>query len=146
MAPTPSLNSLQPFKSVRDNWTSIKPYHDNYLSTISFANVITAFLGTLSMVITHGLKMPRLHPMMEVDDLEPSQEHPDEYVTDEDLTNAKLYEFEFMQEVEMRNEILRQIERAKAAAATAGVSLEEGRGDGQGEGNQSDEQEISPSP
>src|ERR1700694_5553647 len=95
MPPTPiDLSGLPPFKLVRDNWGTIKPYHDNYLTTISFATVTAAFLGTLSLIIKHGFKFPRLHPKMEVEELEPSFEHPNEYVKVEDLAEAKLFEFE----------------------------------------------------
>src|SRR5216110_3441805 len=73
MPPTPiNVNSIQPFKAVLDNWSSLKPYHDNYLTTISLATVLTAFIGTMGMIVKHGFKIPRLHPMMEVEELEPS--------------------------------------------------------------------------
>jgi hypothetical protein len=95
MPPTPlDFSGVQPFKAVRDNWTALKPYHDNYVTTISFATVTAAFLGTLSMIIKHGFKMPRLLPIMEVDELDPSHEHPNEYINVEDLAEAKLFEFE----------------------------------------------------
>src|SRR5436190_15058292 len=92
MAPTPiNFKTIQPFHAVRDNWSSIKPYHDNYVTTISLATVLTAFLGTVSMIIKHGFKMPRLHPTMEVEELNPSWTHPNEYVSENDLTAAKLF-------------------------------------------------------
>jgi hypothetical protein len=95
MAPTPlDFSGVQPFKAVRDNWDSIKPFHDNYITTISFATIAAAFLGTISMIINHGFKMPRLHSSMDVEDLKPSYEHPNEYVKVEDLAEAKLFEFE----------------------------------------------------
>jgi hypothetical protein len=97
MAPTPvNLKELQPFKAVRDNWSTIKPYHDNYITTISFATVLTAFLGTVSLIIKHGLTMPRLHPTMDADELKPSPhlDHPNEYISEQDLGEAKAFEFE----------------------------------------------------
>jgi hypothetical protein len=95
MVPTPiDWNSLQPFKAVRDNWSSLQPYHDNMAATISFATILTAFIGTASLMIKHGFKFPRLHPSMEVEDLEPSPEllHPNEYITEEQLTEVKVFE------------------------------------------------------
>ena len=118
MSPTPiKFNSIQPFKAVRDNWSSLKPYHDNYLTTISLATVLTAFIGTVGMIIKHGFKMPRLHPMMEVEELEPSiPQHPNEYVSEKDLAEAKLFEFEQEQRWEMAmEEHQRQETRAKEA-------------------------------
>ena len=95
MVPTPiDFSGVQPFKAIRDNWSSIHPFHDNYITTISFATITAAFLGTLSLIIKHGFKMPRLHSSMETDELEPSFEHPNEYVKVEDLADAKLFEFE----------------------------------------------------
>lgn len=41
--------------------------------------------------------MPRLHPTMEVEELQPSRQHPNEYVTEQDLAEAKLFEFEMEQ-------------------------------------------------
>ena len=108
MAPI-TLTSLQPFKTVHENWSSIKPYYENYMTTISFASVLMAFLGTLSMMVKHGLKIPRLHPMMETVDLDVSHEHPNEYITEEDLINAKLFEFE-------RTE-MRRLDEAKSGKA-----------------------------
>jgi hypothetical protein len=86
MVPTPvEWNSLKPFKAARDNWSSLQPYHDNIATTISFATILTAFIGTASLMIKHGFKFPRLHPSMEVEELEPSPEllHPNEYITEE---------------------------------------------------------------
>jgi hypothetical protein len=96
MVPTPiDWNSLQPFKTLRDNWSALQPYHDNIATTISFATILTAFIGTASLMIKHGFKFPRLHPSMEVEDLEPSPEllHPNEYITEEELTKVKVFEF-----------------------------------------------------
>jgi hypothetical protein len=96
MVPTPvNWNSIQPFKAVRDNWSSLQPYHDNIVTTISFATILTAFIGTASVMIKHGFKFPRLHPSMEVEELEPSPEllHPNEYITEEALTEVKVFEF-----------------------------------------------------
>jgi hypothetical protein len=115
MAPTPlNFNSIQPFKAVRDNWSSIKPYHDNYLSTISLATVLTAFLGTVSLIVKHGFKFPRLHPIMEVEELQPSREHPNEFVTLKDLTEAKVFEFKVEQWKKMAQEAEeRRLEEAR---------------------------------
>lgn len=114
MAPI-SFKSLQPFKAVRDNWSTLKPYHDNYVDTISLFTVFTAFLGTISLMVTHGFKMPRLHPTMEVEELQPSILHPNEYVTEQDLTEARLFEFEQEQRLRMvlENERERQDQEAR---------------------------------
>lgn len=95
MAPI-SWNTIQPFKIVRDNWDKVEPYHDNIVKTVSLATILTAFIGTASLMIKHGFKFPRLHPSMEVEELEPSPElaHPNEYVTAEELAEVKLFEFE----------------------------------------------------
>ena len=115
MAPTPiKLKTIQPFQAVRDNWSSIKPYHDNYVTTISLATVITAFLGTVSLIVKHGFKMPRLHPIMEVEELQPSIVHPNEYVSENDLAAAKLFEFEMGQIAEEKER--QRLYKAKQAA------------------------------
>src|SRR5208282_2659070 len=114
MAPAPlNFNSIQPFKAVRDNWSSIKPYHDNYLTTISLATVLTAFLGTVSLIVKHGFKFPRLHPTMEVEDLQPSMEHPNEFVSLKDLTEAKFFDFK----VKQWGEIAQEVERRRLEEA-----------------------------
>ena len=101
MVPTPvDFNSLQPFKAIRDNWSSLKPYHDNYIASVSFATILTAFLGTISLVIKHGFKMPRLHPSMEVEELQPTIKHPNQFISEQDLLDAKLFEFERRQQLE----------------------------------------------
>ena len=95
MAPTPKFDvkDLQPFKVVEDNWDTIKPHYDHIMATVTFGSVIMAFVSTLSMIIKHGFKVPRLHPIVGIDELEPSWSHPNDYVSDQDLTDAKLYEF-----------------------------------------------------
>jgi hypothetical protein len=96
MPPTPlTFKSLQPFSTVRENWSSLKPYHDNYFRTVSFLSVLTGFVGTLALIIKHGFKFPILHPMM-AEDIEPEKhlEHPNEYMSEEDLVEARLFEFE----------------------------------------------------
>jgi hypothetical protein len=97
MPPMPfDFSGLQPFKTIRNNWGTIKPYHDNVTATIQFFTIAFAFLGMAAMIIKHGFKMPRLHPLMEVEDLEPSKllEHPNEFVKVEDLAEAKLWTLE----------------------------------------------------
>ena len=95
MPPAPvDFNALQPFKAVRDNWDVIKPYYDNYVNTVTFANVLTIFLGSVSMIIKHGWKFPRIHPTMEVEDLDPRVRHINEFVTERHLEEAKLWELE----------------------------------------------------
>jgi hypothetical protein len=116
MSPTPiNFDSIQPFKAVRDHWSSLKPYHDNYLTTITLATVFTTFISTVKSIINHGFKMPRLHRIMEVEELEPSiPQHPNEYVSEKDLAEAKLFEFEQEQRWEMaREEYQRQEARAR---------------------------------
>src|SRR5579859_1693244 len=106
----PPINwgELQPFKTIRVNWSSVKPYHDNYVTTITFATITTAFLNTLGMIAKHGFKMPRLHPAMAVEDLEPNPRltHPNEYVSVEDLTEMQMYEV--YQEELLRDELLKE--------------------------------------
>ena len=116
MSPTPiNFNSIQPFKAVRDNWSSLKPYHDNYVTTISLATVFTAFIGTVGLIVKHGFKMPRLHHMMEVEELEPSiPQHPNEYVSEKDLAEAKLFEFEQEQRWEIAREEHQRQQEARA--------------------------------
>jgi hypothetical protein len=95
MAPTAiDFSGVQPFKTIQDNWSPIHPFHDNYITTISFATIAAAFLGTVSLIIKHGFKMPRLHSSMESGELKPSYDHPNEYVKVEDLAESKLFEFE----------------------------------------------------
>jgi len=113
MAPTPvNFKALQPFRTIRENWSSIKPYHDNYVTTISFATLLTAFLGTVSLMVKHGFKMPRLRPEMDMDEIQPSShlDHPNEYVTEEDLAEAKVFEFELVHRWDMA---LREAERQR---------------------------------
>jgi len=113
MVPTPvSFKELQPFKAIRENWSTLKPYHDNYVTTISFTTLLTAFLGTVSLMVKHGFKMPRLRPEMDIDGLQPSShlDHPNEYVTEQDLAEAKVFEFELVHRWDMA---LREAERQK---------------------------------
>jgi len=113
MAPTPvSFKELQPFKAIRENWSTLKPCHDNYVTTISFTTLLTAFLGTVSLMVKHGLKMPRLRSEMDIDELQPSSHlnHPNEYVTEQDLAEAKVFEFELVHRWDMA---LREAERQK---------------------------------
>ena len=102
MPPTPiNFNGVQPFKAVRDNWYSVKPYYDNYINTISIATIFMTFLGSLSLVIKHGFTFPRVHPMMvDVEDLEPSREHANEFLKEKDLLEVKIWELE--DELELR--------------------------------------------
>jgi hypothetical protein len=95
MAPI-SWGTIQPFKAVRDNWDKVEPYHDNISKTLSLVTILTAFIGTASVMIKHGFKFPRLHPSMEVEELKPTPElsHPNEYVTEDELAEVKLFEFE----------------------------------------------------
>ena len=119
MSPTPiKSKAIQPFQAVRDNWSSIKPYHNNYVKTISLATVFTAFLGTVSMIVQHGFKMPRIHPKMEVEELGPSITHPNEYVSEKDLAAVKLFEIE-MEQLELiaqEKEHQQRLEEAKKTA------------------------------
>ena len=96
MAPTPiNFNALQPFKAIRDNWYTVQPYYDNYTNTISLATVLLGFLGSISLIIKHGFTFPRLHPMMvDVDDLEPTSKHINEFVKEKDLADSRLWEME----------------------------------------------------
>jgi len=115
MVPIPiDFKELQPFKVVRQNWSSLKPYHDNYITTISFATVLTAFLGTVSLMVKHGFKMPRLHPMIDIDEMEPSPglSHPNEYISERELVEVKAFEFEQAVKWEM---IIEEAERLAMA-------------------------------
>ena len=79
------------------------------------ATVFTAFLGTVGLIVKHGFKMPRLHRTMEVEELEPSiPQHPNEYVSERDLVEAKLFEFEQEQRWEIAKEEYQQQEEARA--------------------------------
>lgn len=130
MAPTPiDFKGIQPFRAVRENWSSLKPYHDNYITTISFATVLTAFLGTVSLIVKHGFKFPRLHPMIDVEELHPSPEltHPNEYITEQDLAEAKLFEFEQEELLRMaweEEEIRRKLEELKESETSKAAEEE----------------------
>jgi|SRR5271156_105476 len=99
MAPVPRFDweNLQPFKAIEGNWETIKPYYDNSMAILGFGTVLTAFMATLSTIIKHGFKMPRLHPIIRVEELKPSWSHPNEYVSEQDLADAMLYEFTMAQ-------------------------------------------------
>jgi hypothetical protein len=115
MAPTPvKFGSLQPFATIRDNWGSVKLYHDNYIRTVSLASVLTGFLGTLALIIKHGFKFPILHPKM-AEDIEPSDHlsHPNEYVSEEDLVEARLFELEQEERWRIAEELEREEQRKK---------------------------------
>jgi len=101
MPPAPlSFESLQPFKTIRDNWSTIRPYYDNYMTTISFTTILTAFLGTISLIVKHGFKFPRLHPDMDVEELQPRGRHPNQFISEDALLDVKLFEFERSQALE----------------------------------------------
>ena len=99
MAPIPKVDwdNLQPFKAVEGNWDKIKPYYDNSMAVLGFGTILTAFIGTLSSIIKHGFKMPRLHPIIGLEELKPSWSHPNEYISEQDLADALLYEFTMAQ-------------------------------------------------
>lgn len=101
MPPAPlSFESLQPFKTIRDNWSTLRPYYDNYMATISFTTILTAFLGTISLMVKHGFKFPRLHSDMDVEELQPRGRHPNQFISEDDLLDVKLFEFERLQVLE----------------------------------------------
>ena len=58
--------------------------------------------------------------MMEVDDLQPTLTHPNEYVSVQDLAEAKLFEFEQHQRWEMAVERQRQLEEQELATKGGG--------------------------
>jgi hypothetical protein len=128
MAPTPvNLGSLQPFATIRDNWGSLKPYHDNYIRTVSLASVLTGFLGTLALIIKHGFTFPILHPKM-AEDIEPSDHlsHPNEYVSEEDLVEARLFELEQQERWRIAEELEREEQQRREQAAQEKQEQEEG--------------------
>ena len=49
--------------------------------------------------------MPRLHPTLGIEDLQPRLKHPNQFISEEDLLNAKLFEFERRQNLEALLEI-----------------------------------------
>ena len=96
--PAISISHLQPFKAVRDNWTTLKPYYENYITAINFVNVLAAFLNTSGLMIKNGFKMLRLHADMDLEELAPTTgQHPNEYISVNDLTEIKLFEFELVE-------------------------------------------------
>jgi hypothetical protein len=145
MSPTPvNFNLLQPFKVVRDNWDTLKPYHDNYTTTISLATVLVAFMGTLSMVIKHGFKFPRLHPMMiEPEELKPRLIHENEFISEKDLVEVRLYEIENDLRWRVAEDERRYQEIREHQAAQAEKAPEDKVGEGEGVQNGGDD-EIDP--
>jgi len=102
MAPirvTPFQN-LQPFAVVRKNWGTVQPYISNYTSAVTFGVIFMNFLAIIPQVIAHGFTFPRLHPALDFEDLEPSEEHANEYVSPQELAEAMIAEIE----EEMREE------------------------------------------
>jgi hypothetical protein len=96
MMPPLTPSTLEPFHAIRQNWPTLKPYYEAYLTTISLASVLTAFLGTLSLILKHGLTLPVIHPLMlDLSDLSPSRglTHPNEYISVEELAKAKAVEW-----------------------------------------------------
>ena len=137
MPPTPlTFKSLQPFSAVRENWSSLKPYHDNYFRTVSFLSVLTGFVGTLALIIKHGFKFPILHPMM-AEDIEPEKhlEHPNEYMTEEDLVEARLFEFEQEERWRLAKEEMERKEKQEKGEHREEEEdpRKEGQGDGEGQ-------------
>jgi len=96
MAPIPikSFRSLQPFATVRENWGTVQPYVSNYITTVSFGVICMNFLAIIPQIIAHGFTFPRLHPALDFEDLEPSEEHPNEYVSPQELAEARIAEIE----------------------------------------------------
>jgi hypothetical protein len=115
MAPTPiNFSALQPFKAIRDNWYTVQPYYDNYTNTISLATVLLGFLGSISLIIKHGFTFPRLHPMMvDVDDLEPTRKHLNEFVKEKDLADSRLWEMEEQLKMIVMEENIRRAGEAR---------------------------------
>jgi hypothetical protein len=139
MAPTPiNFSALQPFKAIRDNWYTVQPYYDNYTNTISLATVLLGFLGSISLIIKHGFTFPRLHPMMvDVDDLEPTRKHLNEFVKEKDLADSRLWEMEEQLKMIVMDENIRAAEEARDAPQH-GDNLRES------ETEESEEEEIEP--
>lgn len=90
MTPIP----LEPFGTVRQHWEAIQPYYKNYLTSINFGNILLAFVGVVEQAIHHGFTFPRMHPAIEVDELEPSFEHPNEYISTDELAQARACQVE----------------------------------------------------
>ena len=84
----------KPFNTVRDNWGTVQPYYINYLTSITFGNILMTFVAVIQEVIHHGFKFPRVHPAIEVEELKPSFEHPNEFVSAEELAAARVTEIE----------------------------------------------------
>jgi hypothetical protein len=96
MSPLPvDLSQLEkPFQTVRNTWGTIKPYYVNYLTSIDFGNILMAFVAIVREVIHHGFKFPRFHPAIEVEELKPSFEHLNEFVSAEELAAARVTQIE----------------------------------------------------
>jgi hypothetical protein len=90
MTPIP----LEPFGTVRQHWGTIKPYYKNYLTSINLGNILMAFVGVIEQVIHHGFTFPRMHPAIEVEELEPSLEHPNEFISTDELAQARACQVE----------------------------------------------------
>jgi hypothetical protein len=84
----------KPFQTVRNNWSTLKPYYANCLTSINFGNIPMAFVAIVRQVIDHGFKFPRFHPAIEVEELKPSFESLNEFVSVEELAAARITQIE----------------------------------------------------
>jgi hypothetical protein len=71
-----------------------------------------AFVGMIQQLIDHGFTFPRIHPDLDIEELQPSFEHPNEYITADELAAAKAYEIEEEQRWE---DIMREPQEKNAA-------------------------------
>jgi len=138
MAPTPiNFNALQPFKAIRDNWYTVQPYYDNYTNTISLATVLLGFLGSISLIIKHGFTFPRLHPMMvDVEDLEPTSKHINEFVKEKDLADSRVWEMEEQLKMIVMEENIRGAGEARDAPQHGNKLRESETEESEEEGNE----------
>jgi hypothetical protein len=88
---SPKFKSLQPFSTVRSNWGAVGPSVANTQTTLSFGVMFLNIITLIPELIAHGFTFPRITPLPpDLDDLEPSIEHPNEFITPQHLAEAKM--------------------------------------------------------
>lgn len=106
---------MQPFSTVRSNWGTVGPSVTNTQTGLSFGVICLNIIALIPELITHGLTFPRITPLPpELDDLEPSDEHPNEFITPQHLAEAKMAEIEREEEEELDKLVAFYTERDEA--------------------------------
>jgi hypothetical protein len=93
---------MQPFSTVRSNWGAVGPSVANTQTALSFSVICMNIIALIPELIAHGFTFPRITPLPpELDDLEPSDEHPNEFVSPQHLAEAKMAQIEAEEEEEL---------------------------------------------